>query len=125
MTRVLIVEDDAPIRELIVDGLRHDGYDVEEASNGAEALDQLRICCPDAIVLDLMMPAMHGWDFIEGYRNLTGGKSIPIVVLSAAGAIPRSMYALGVRRFIPKPFVMDELLTVLGEINPCSDRSAD
>jgi CheY-like chemotaxis protein len=116
MTRILIVEDDIPIRDLIVDQLRHDGYDVEEAANGAEALDQLRTRCPDAIVLDLMMPAMHGWDFIESYRKVTGGKSIPIVVLSAAGAIPRSMYALGVRRFIPKPFVMDELPKALDDI---------
>jgi two-component system response regulator MprA len=116
MTRVLIVDDDIPLRALIVDQLRHDGYDVDEASNGAEALERLRFAYPGAIVLDLMMPAMHGWDFIESYRNVTGGESIPIVVLSAAGAIPRSLYALGVRRFIPKPFAMDELLTALGEI---------
>jgi DNA-binding response OmpR family regulator len=61
------------------------------------------------IVLDLMLPAMHGWDFIERYREVTAGENIPIVVVSAAGAVPRSMYALGVRCFIPKPFDLGAL----------------
>jgi DNA-binding response OmpR family regulator len=104
MARILVVEDDNPIATLIADELGYAGHLVDVVANGADALDSLRQYRPDLIVLDLMLPHMHGWDFIERYCEITGGESIPIIVVSAAGAITRSMEALGVRRFLPKPF---------------------
>ena len=67
-------------------------------------------------LLDLMMPAMNGWDFIERYTDQIEGELIPIVVVSAAGAIPRSMYALGVRQFIAKPFDVQNVIDALERI---------
>ncbi len=121
---ILIVEDDRSIAALLEDELTFSGYDVHLVPNGLQAIASVGDHRPDAIVLDLMMPGMHGWDFIERYRDVTGGQTIPIVIVSAAGAIPRSLYANGVRRFISKPFDLDELHDALAEILGTPVRSA-
>jgi len=64
VSHVLIVEDEPLIRELIADELHNHGHSVEVAQNGEEALHCLEQSRPDVIVLDLMLPVMHGWDFI-------------------------------------------------------------
>jgi CheY-like chemotaxis protein len=78
----LVVEDDQSIREVIRDVLQERGFRVIGAANGAEALDCLDTSRPDVMVLDLLMPVMHGWEFMESYRVRTGGEAIPIVVVS-------------------------------------------
>src|ERR1043166_5267607 len=102
MARVLVVEDDMPIATMIADELGDAGHLVDVVANGADALDSLSEYRPDVVGLDLMLPRVHGWDFVERYRDITQGEDIPIVVVSAAGAITRSMETLGVRRFLPK-----------------------
>jgi DNA-binding response OmpR family regulator len=77
---------------------------VDVVANGADALKSPQAYRPDLIALDLMLPVMHGREFIERYRGVTHGQEIPIMVVSAAGAVTRSMEILGVRRFLPKPF---------------------
>lgn len=116
MARVLVVEDNLPIATLIADELSHAGHLVDVVANGAEALESLQVDPPDAIVLDLMLPVVHGWEFIERYRGVTHGQEIPIVVVSAAGAVTRSMEALGVRRFLPKPFDIGELVGAIADV---------
>ena len=116
MARVLIVEDDLPIAGMIADELAHCGHAPDVVGNGAEALASLSAYRPDAIVLDLMMPVMHGWEFIERYRDVTGGREIPMIVVSAAGAVTKSMEALGVKRFIPKPFDLQDLARTVDAI---------
>src|SRR5947208_1828668 len=108
MAHVLVVEDDALIRQLIEDELSESGHTIQGVADGAAALDVVAEQKPDAIVLDLMLPVVHGWDFIERYRTLTDGQEIPIVVVSAAGAVPRSLERLGVKRFFAKPFDVHE-----------------
>jgi CheY-like chemotaxis protein len=107
--RVLIVEDDESIREVIRDILEDHGFHVQVAANGAEALHVLDRLRPDALVLDLLMPVMHGWDFMESYVEKTGGHPIPIVVVSVNPALPRSFNRFGVREVVPKPFDVDVL----------------
>jgi CheY-like chemotaxis protein len=109
VARVLVIEDDAWIAWMIADDLAERGYEVSTAGNGAEALRRLEAARPDAIILDLMLPKMHGWDFVERYQERTRGRVIPIVVVSAAGAVPRSLERRGVRHFLPKPFDVEEL----------------
>src|ERR671933_1010769 len=116
MARVLVVEDDTPIATHIADEVSHAGHLVGVVSNGADALESLQADRPDVIVLDLMLPVMHGWAFIERYREVTHGQEIPIVVVSAAGAVTRSMEALGVRRFVPKPFEVADLVDTVEDI---------
>jgi two-component system chemotaxis response regulator CheY len=107
---VLIVEDDESIRRVIADVLQDRGFRVQVAANGAEALDVLDTVKPDVMVLDLLMPVMHGWDFMETYPQKTGGQAIPIVVVSVNPALPRSFTRLGVREIVAKPFNVDRLL---------------
>src|SRR4051794_12204641 len=90
MTQILVVEDDDAIRGLVSDVLRDDGYQVREATNGIEALEQLRSGRPDLIVLDLMMPVMDGWAFVEECRNNQYCQGVPIVVTSASHDLPRT-----------------------------------
>jgi CheY-like chemotaxis protein len=107
---VLIVEDEEPIRQVIADVLRDRGFDALPAANGAEALRLLDSVRPDVVVLDLLMPVMHGWAFMENYIQKTAGQPIPIVVLSVNPALPRSFNSLGVKEVVAKPFDVDALL---------------
>jgi DNA-binding response OmpR family regulator len=120
--RVLVVEDDAPIASIIADELAHTGFDVVMASNGGDALAELDRSRPDAIVLDLMLPVVDGWAFIEQYLEHTNGVPIPIVVVSAAGAVTRSMESLGVRHFLAKPFDLAQLTGCLVDLTGLPER---
>ena len=106
---VLVVEDDESIRNVITDVLEDRGYRVIGASNGADALDQLDQTRPDVMVLDLLMPVMHGWDFMESYAEKTDGALIPIVVVSVNPVLPRSFDRFGVQSVVRKPFDVDVL----------------
>jgi CheY-like chemotaxis protein len=107
---VLIVEDEASIREVIREVLEDRGFRVMASANGAEALRMLDWMRPDVVVLDLLMPVMHGWDFMESYVDKTDGQPIPIVVVSVNPALPRSFNRFGVRQIVAKPFDVDDLL---------------
>ena len=107
---MLVVEDDQVIREVIADVLDDRGFSVAAVGNGAEALAALDRAVPDVVVLDLLMPVMHGWAFMEMYGDKTNGTPIPIVVVSANPVLPRSFDRFGVRRCIGKPFAVDDLI---------------
>ncbi len=106
--RVLVVDDDPDIRDALSEALRAEGYDATAASNGSEALDALNGAGPRpaAIVLDLMMPVMTGWEFLErkGRDPLLSG--IPVIVVSASGREPHS----GAAFHLEKPFDLEMLL---------------
>jgi CheY-like chemotaxis protein len=112
---VLVVEDDDSIREVIADVLHDHGYRTIAAANGAEALAVLETVRPNVMVLDLLMPVMHGWDFMESYFEKTGGTSVPIVIVSVNPALPRSFDRFGVRHVVSKPFDVDVLLSSVDE----------
>jgi len=112
---ILVVEDEEPIREVIRDVLEDRGFDVVTCANGAEALRAFDTMRPDVVVLDLLMPVMHGWDFMESYVERTGGEAIPIVVVSVNPALPRSFNRFGVRQVVSKPFDVDALIQAVDE----------
>lgn len=112
---VLVVEDDASIRNVIGDVLQERGYRILTAANGSEALRCLDSAQPDVMVLDLLMPVMHGWDFMETYLDKTGGQLIPIVVVSVNPALPRSFNQFGVRQIVAKPFDIDLLMQAVDD----------
>jgi CheY-like chemotaxis protein len=105
--RVLVVDDDPSIRELLSTALEDDGYEVVPARNGEDALSVCERWRPDVIVLDLMMPVMDGWTFA---KRLHETDDIPIVVLSAANDLERHAKALGATDVVGKPFDLDQLL---------------
>lgn len=106
----LVIEDDSAIRAVITDVLEDRGFRVLAASNGAEALQQLEFIRPDLVVLDLLMPVMHGWEFMESYFAKTNGDPVPIVVVSVNPILPRSYDRFGVRACVGKPFQVDDLV---------------
>jgi CheY-like chemotaxis protein len=112
---VLIVDDDEAVRVALGELLESEGYVVAVAENGRVALDRLeRGLRPCAVVLDLMMPIMDGWDFrAEQIRN-RDLKDVPVVIITAAGFSAESMRAqFGVLPFIPKPLDPDALLATV------------
>jgi CheY-like chemotaxis protein len=81
--RVLVVEDDTATRELVRRMLEKEGWTVDQAENGRVGLDRVAAETPDLILLDLMMPEMDGFDFLEAMRERTPADRIPVVVVTA------------------------------------------
>jgi two-component system KDP operon response regulator KdpE len=112
MSRVLVVEDEAPILRALTANLRARGYQPDAAGTGEEALRLAAAHRPEAVVLDLGLPGMSGLEVIHGLRGWT---SVPIIVLSARGAERDKVAALdaGADDYVTKPFGMDELFARL------------
>jgi CheY-like chemotaxis protein len=104
-SRILVVDDDANIRRMIVASLRRDGYAFLEAPNGREALDLMRSERPDVVVLDLMMPVLSGWDVLRERLGDSDLMRIPVIIVSA-NRDPEVATAVdkGICAFLPKPF---------------------
>ncbi len=81
--RVLVVEDEAATRELICRVLEKEGWQIDEAINGLDALQRLSQFVPDVILLDLMMPEMDGFEFLAGIRKNPEWKNIPVIIVTA------------------------------------------
>ncbi len=103
---ILIVDDEAPIRELLKQHLRAEGYRIQEAKDGWEAIEQIKQERPDLIILDVMMPRMNGFDTAAVVKNDLDSMDIPIIILS----ITEDQHALGVERCLSKPINLEELL---------------
>lgn len=104
---ILVVDDERDIRDTIAELLAEEGYAVEEAGDGAEALAKARDCHPVVVLLDLMMPGMNGWEFRARQRGDPELASIPVIVLSALGRVP-GVDAAG---YLQKPFGLEDLLS--------------
>jgi two-component system KDP operon response regulator KdpE len=107
--KVLVVDDEPPIRKLLRMGLTTQGYEVLEASNGKMSLELLKRE-PDLIILDLGLPDIHGHELLRMIR--ARAESVPIVVLSSRGDEAGKVQALdlGADDYVTKPFGLDELL---------------
>lgn len=109
---ILIVEDDESIRDVLKSALEFEGYNVHTAVNGQDGLDLLpKIKKPCLILLDLMMPVMDGWTFVENITKEKDTKliAIPIVVVSAF-TNDKDEKLKSVRSIIKKPVDLDQLL---------------
>lgn len=111
--RVLVVEDESPIRQLVVDLLNGAGYGVLEAGDGWEALQILRNDRPDLIVLDLMLPRLSGWQFLEQSREDLDRGNIPVLIVSAVAGQGDAPTSLGVAAWLTKPLDFDRFLAAV------------
>lgn len=104
--KVLVIEDEDDIRELLIYALRKDGYSVIGVSSGEEGLRKARSEEPDLIVLDLMLPGMDGLDVCRVLKSEDNGKKIPVIIVSAKGeeADIIAGLELGADDYITKPF---------------------
>ncbi|MEY4515219.1 MAG: Family ership [Pseudomonadota bacterium] len=113
--RVLVIEDDEDIREILVDLLQDYGYQSTGAVHGRDALDKLRDMSarPKLILLDLMMPIMDGREFREKQLATPELADIPVVIISAFRDGERLFEALKPTAFVPKPIDLQRLLQIV------------
>ncbi|GAA4536676.1 response regulator transcription factor [Amycolatopsis samaneae] len=111
--RILVVDDDRAVRESLRRSLEFNGYQVELASDGAQALETIVANRPDAMVLDVMMPRLDGLEVARRLRST--GDDLPILVLTARDTVSDRVSGLdaGADDYLPKPFALEELLARL------------
>jgi CheY-like chemotaxis protein len=121
-TSVLVVDDEPQVAWVLRFSLEHEGFRTYTASNGIEALEELRKHSPRVMVLDLMMPEMDGWTVMERIRKLPLDERPRIVIVSALTGPEEKAKAtaLGADAFMPKPFDVEELIDVLGGLAKAS-----
>jgi DNA-binding response OmpR family regulator len=109
---VLVVDDSLLVQRMIRECFEPAGYDVRLATNGLEALTEMRAMRPDVIISDIIMPVMDGWEFCEKVRKNPETADIPFLFLTAVQEIPERIRGLrmGADDYITKPFAREELL---------------
>jgi CheY-like chemotaxis protein len=117
MKKILIVEDDISIRELLVEIFESEGYLVDSRANGSEGLKSLETTIPDVILMDVMMPVMDGFEFRQAQlRNPIWG-SIPLLAMSAQDQKQEKLEDYGITNFINKPLELDQLLATVERLS--------
>ncbi|BCL38010.1 PAS domain S-box protein [Nostoc sp. MS1] len=112
---ILVVDDDAHIRELLHQQLENEGYNVREAKDGVDAIQQIKIIRPDLIILDVMMPQINGFDVAAVLKNDPQTADIPIIILSIVENKERG-YHIGIDRYLTKPINTEQLLNEIGSL---------
>ena len=119
MTTILVIEDEPDIRELVRLNLQLDGFDVVTAPDGTEGLATARRCEPDAILLDVMMPGMDGWEVLATLKA-EGGRAaeVPVLMLTArTSELDRVKGGIeGAVRYLTKPFNPSELRDAVADV---------
>ncbi|HWC80936.1 MAG TPA: response regulator transcription factor [Pseudonocardiaceae bacterium] len=107
---LLVVEDDASIRELLATSLRFAGFEVATAATGGEALRAVERRCPDLMLLDVMLPDRDGFDVVRWLRS--GGQTVPVLFLTARDAAEDKITGLtiGGDDYVTKPFSLEEVI---------------
>lgn len=111
MAKILIIDDDPDIRSLLTDALRKAGHDVNFAETGKEGLEAIGGQTPDLILLDLMMPVMDGFEFLERLAESGQDPAIPVIILTALNHGNQVVEGLrrGANDYVTKPFALEEL----------------
>jgi len=117
--RVLVIDDDMPLRGMLAAALRQHGFQVLLAGDGEEGQRALKIHDPNVILLDLAMPKVNGWDFLQRLQETGWLGRVPIIVLSAHLHVdPQAVLQMGVAAILPKPFNLPELIDLIEHLSP-------
>ncbi|GAA2641648.1 MULTISPECIES: response regulator transcription factor [Nonomuraea] len=116
--RVLVVDDDEVIRQLIAVNLTLEGFEVATATDGQDCLDRVLDVRPDVITLDVMMPRLDGWETASRLRTEEGTTHIKVVLITARAQEDdkRRGFGIGVDAYLTKPFDPAELIQVVREL---------
>lgn len=115
MTKILVIEDEAPTRDKIVTVLKYENYEVIDAPNGREGVISARENRPDLIICDVLMPDMNGYGALAALRDDPDTSVIPVIFLTAAAsrADMRKGMEMGADDYITKPYTVEELLAAV------------
>jgi DNA-binding response OmpR family regulator len=108
--RVLVVDDEPMVRDTLGQVLADEGYIVDVAVDGEDALDRVHAARPDAILLDLMMPGMNGRQFLQALRNDANFEEVPVLIMTAVHGLEVNLASIGASEVVEKPFDVDDLL---------------
>jgi CheY-like chemotaxis protein len=122
--RLLVVEDDTTIRDLLTEVMLVEGFEIQCAANGLEALTVLASWIPDLIILDLMMPVMDAEAFREHQLAMPLVANVPILVLSALNDLRDRAEAIGADAVIAKPFDLDTLVNAVRRLVAASGEAS-
>jgi DNA-binding response OmpR family regulator len=113
--RILLVDDDPVIVRLLQINFRLEGFEVDAASRGEEALQKVRANRPDVVILDVMMPGIDGWEVARQLKENPAVRHIPVIFLSARAQDEdrHRGYALGVDEYVTKPFDPAHLVEIV------------
>lgn len=116
--RIMVVDDSISIRQVISRLLADQGWEVQTAKDGIEALEKLREGRPDLIVLDIEMPRMNGYEFLGALKTESGHENIPVVMLTSRTSAKHRQKArsLGAKGFIVKPYKDDEFIRLIHKL---------
>jgi len=118
MRRILVVDDDAELRTIVKNILEKEGFSVELASNGEEALEKMR-AKPDLVLLDVMMPKMSGWGVVKIMEEVPEFKNIPVAMLTVKPLTLDTLYSREIERiidYVQKPFTKSDLVRKVNDI---------
>jgi two-component system, OmpR family, phosphate regulon response regulator PhoB len=124
--RILVVEDEPDIAELLEYNLRRDGFQVEVVNDGADAVDRITDRAPDLVLLDLMLPGVDGLEICRALKQDTASREIPVIMVTARGEETDIVLGLGLGAddYITKPFSPREVLArVKAVLRRCRARS--
>jgi CheY-like chemotaxis protein len=119
---VLVVDDEPQVVWMLQFSLEAEGYQTLSARDGRAALDEVREHHPSVVLLDIMMPVMDGWAFLEELQELPVSERPRVIVVSARSSLRDRAKAaeLGADAFVAKPFNVDDLLVVLHDVEQAS-----
>ncbi len=118
MSKVLVVEDSVTQREMITDLLKDSGMTVTAASDGVEALEQIKGGCPDIVILDIVMPRMNGYELCRRLKSDPETQEVPVVMCSTKGEEFDRYWGMrqGADAYIAKPFQPQELVGTVKQL---------
>jgi two-component system, OmpR family, alkaline phosphatase synthesis response regulator PhoP len=122
--RILVVDDDQAILDLVVWSLEDEGYAIQAARDGVEALQLVKQQLPDLILLDLRMPRLSGWEFYRMLRSSETTASLPVVIMTADKSAVPSHPSLRGAQFLAKPFDLSDLLACIRSALPTNAQRA-
>ena len=108
--RILVVDDEPMVRDTLAQVLADEGYIVDIAVDGNDALACVHAARPDVILLDLMMPGMNGRQFLQALRDDPSYASVPVLIMTAVHGVTVNLASIGASEIVEKPFDVDELL---------------